>query len=555
MNSKEMITNYFLKNVVTGINKRLENRWGGYIYFYDICDAVLVDAINGGIIGLSPAFRLIKKVDNIQNKISVLNIRSSVYDSDSRIKDEFDNGYISLEEFNFLKKIKSLEQEGVDKYCQSDARDVANRIFEIIDEEYELYPNIDTLKNLYDVNTGSLLAETNIAGDLSQNWKKVISAIKDDSKKMATEFFLNTVTAYIVDSADLGISITDFESICYLIFSLIDRQHIEDGLPGFYLIKKGDSVKNDIAGHLAYDVLQSNEILENNFNSGDISLEEFNFLRKIKYLKQEYNDEYCRSNPRDVANRIFEIMDSEYELYPHIYDEYIRYYQGTINFFLDKPNIAGELSQNWKQMTSLIKNNSKEMTTEFFLNIVNELVNNSTITDFESICSLLVSCIYGRRRSLPDFQLRKKGIVPNDMGEHTADGALQGNETLESKFDNGDISLEEFNFFREIRFLKQDYDYDDDDISLEEFNFFRKIRSLKQDYDDEYCQNNPNDVINRIFEIIDEEYELYPSIDSEDVSFFQREAIFILDKANIAGDLSQKWKQMLETKNQSFRHR
>ncbi len=526
MNSKEMITNYFLKTVVARINNELKAGFG-YIRFNNICDEVL-STINGGLIylsvGHSPAFRLIKKGDNIQNNINVSHLTSNLFYCDSRIKDEFDNGHISLEEFNFLKKIKSLKQDCVDEYCQGDARDVANSILEIIDEEYELYPNIDTLKNLYNVNTGSLLDETNIAGDLSQNWKQVISEIKDNSKKKATNFFLNTVNGCIIDNTTIGIPITDFESICNLIFSFIDYQHIELDLPGFHLIKKDDSAQNYIAGHLADDVLQSNEILENKLNSGDISLEEFNFLRKVKSLKQEYNDEYCRSNPRDVVYKIFEIIDEEYELYPHIYDEYRRYYQDTTNFFLDKPNIAGELSQNWNQMTSLIKNNSKEMTTEFFLNTVNKCVNHSTITDFESICRSIFSCIDGRIADLPEFHLRRKGYnVQNDIGGHLADGVLQSNETLESKFNNGDISLEEF-------------------------NFFRKIKSLKQEYDDEYCQNNPSDVVNRIFEIIDEEYELYPHISYDDVAFYKRKAIFVLDKANIAGDLSQNWKQMTSVK-------
>lgn len=165
-----------------------------------------------------------------------------------------------------------------------------------------------------------------------------------NSKEMTTNAFLNTVNNCVAEWENE--SNINFESICYSIFLCIDGNI--GGLPGFSLIKKGD--KNDIGGDLAPSILQSNETIENNLSNGYISLEKFNFLKMIKSLKQECDDEYCQKHPREVVNKIFEIIDSEYELYPHIYDEDKEFYKINASFFLDKTNIAGDLSQNWNQM-------------------------------------------------------------------------------------------------------------------------------------------------------------------------------------------------------------
>lgn len=175
--------------------------------------------------------------------------------------------------------------------------------------------------------------------------------LKVNSKEMTTNVFLNTVNDCVDEwVAESNIS---FESICYSIFLCIDGS--VGGLPGFILTKKGD--ETDIGGGLASRILQNNETIENNLSKGNISLEEFAFLKKIELLKQECDDEYCQTNPGEVVNKIFEIIDAEYELYPNINDENKEFYKTNESYFLDKSNIAGDLAQNWRQVLENKKQN------------------------------------------------------------------------------------------------------------------------------------------------------------------------------------------------------
>ncbi len=175
--------------------------------------------------------------------------------------------------------------------------------------------------------------------------------LKVNSKEMTTNAFLNTVSVCVDEW--VAESNINFESICYSIFLCIDGS--VGGLPGFILTKKGD--KTDIGGGLASRILQNNETIENNLSKGNISLEEFDFLKKIELLKQECDDEYCQTNPGEVVNKIFEIIDKEYDLCPYIEDEDKDIYQEEASFFLDKANIAGDLAQNWRQVLENKKQN------------------------------------------------------------------------------------------------------------------------------------------------------------------------------------------------------
>lgn len=316
-----------------------------------------------------------------------------------------------------------------------------------------------------------------------------------------------------------------FDNLCYSIFSYIDGEKYMR--PGFSLIKKGDSVQNDISGLLSFHFCSTDYIIESKLDNGQISLEEFNFFKKVNTIRQEYGDEYCQSNPRDVANRIFAIIDEEYELYPRIYDKDKETYQVDTSL-----NIASDLFKNWNQKFSMKNNQSKEMITKAFLNTVNDCVDEwvaESNANFESICYSIFLCIDGSIGSLPGFILRKKGDK-KDIGGGLASSILQNNETIENNLSNGYISLEEF-------------------------DFLKKIKSLKQECDDEYCQTNPRDVVNKIFEIIDLEYELYQNINDCNKEFYKTNESFFLNKVNIAGDLSKHWSQMLENKSQNFRHR